>query len=659
MSSRSFFEGFEPLHSGEEGDELIIPRSFFERVVITEPASTIRVVAFILLRTLEGQTEVEASYTDFVKELRLCRQSVQEGLARAIEAGYIRQVQTGENAHVKSRYVICWATPSPSPPPSPDGGSSNNNNSPTNTNHTNNNSSSGRPTTHTNSTIPPVRKNQNATTQPATQPTKKQTGTISSTLTFLPTALDSISTPLINKVSMIKNRTVESVESGVPARKSDRQPQRHHYSSTFPTTTTTIISPATTAATTTMPSHYHDSGAPISSSSPFPSSPTPSSTPTPTPTKPALTLSSYLSHLSQDISREFGDISHTSSNRAQTHNLWHHSGLSQTEFAAKMYQARELTRRYAILRVGEAPPPPGQPRNRMPYFFVCLRDLLGLRREAATNTKKSRSSSSSSSSRYSSHRDQPRSSSNLNDQAANSDYPYSSAVLPSLPSSLAWQPNHEQEAAVAQLEPLPLPEEMEQQLEQSAYTGRSKLNYKSGSTWREAQALTAETDFSPTARPGDYALTDSSVELASCGDAGSIVTNEADRVEEDTIPALLVFPHLHSIKSSYHRFARSYYSDYSNNTSWNGQSLEHDDGTEEEDETENKFTTDHTTALEMGATFEPENVADVGNSAVPSWHFFRGAEAQRREQYLAQSGRKPSFNPDPASQAARSRSVAT
>src|SRR3954470_3686354 len=119
MSSNHFFEGFEPPHSGEEGDGLIIPRSFFERVVITEPASTIRVVAFILLRTLEGQSEVEASYTDFVRELRLCRQSVQEGLARAIESGYIRLLQSGENSHVKSRYAICWATSPSSPPPPP------------------------------------------------------------------------------------------------------------------------------------------------------------------------------------------------------------------------------------------------------------------------------------------------------------------------------------------------------------------------------------------------------------------------------------------------------------------------------------------------------------------------------------------------------------
>src|SRR5690349_15605003 len=104
MSTNHFFEGFELPNNGEEGDGLVIPRSFFERVVITEPASTIRVVAFILLRTLAGQDEVEARYSDFVRELRLCRQSVQEGLARAIEAGYIRLVQSGENGHIKSRY---------------------------------------------------------------------------------------------------------------------------------------------------------------------------------------------------------------------------------------------------------------------------------------------------------------------------------------------------------------------------------------------------------------------------------------------------------------------------------------------------------------------------------------------------------------------------
>ncbi|HEX2915780.1 MAG TPA: hypothetical protein VH186_33775 [Chloroflexia bacterium] len=52
-----------------------------------------------------------------------------------------------------------------------------------------------------------------------------------------------------------------------------------------------------------------------------------------------------------------------------------------------MYQARELTRRYATLRPGEVVSQ-GQTRNRMPYFFATLRDLLegdNHEREAAWN----------------------------------------------------------------------------------------------------------------------------------------------------------------------------------------------------------------------------------------------------------------------------------
>jgi hypothetical protein len=102
------FQGFEqPL---QEGMSLTVPRSFFERVVICEPASTIKVVSYILIRSLQGENVIEASYNDFIKELRLSRQAIQEGLARAIEAGYILQLQLGSRNHLRSRYALCWAS---------------------------------------------------------------------------------------------------------------------------------------------------------------------------------------------------------------------------------------------------------------------------------------------------------------------------------------------------------------------------------------------------------------------------------------------------------------------------------------------------------------------------------------------------------------------
>jgi hypothetical protein len=89
-------------------------------------------------------------------------------------------------------------------------------------------------------------------------------------------------------------------------------------------------------------------------------------------------ISAYLTNLGNDFSVELGDPTHTRSNRTQIHNLWHKSGLAEKDFAQVMYEARKLTKQFAVLRIGEKEPPPGQIRNRMAYFFAVLRDLLGL-----------------------------------------------------------------------------------------------------------------------------------------------------------------------------------------------------------------------------------------------------------------------------------------
>jgi hypothetical protein len=89
-----------------------------------------------------------------------------------------------------------------------------------------------------------------------------------------------------------------------------------------------------------------------------------------------LRWSNFLVALSRDYSRELGDSAHHRSNTAQTLNLWRKSGLDEQAFAARLYQARALTLRYAVYRPGEGLPPAGQPRNRMAYFFTVLRDLL-------------------------------------------------------------------------------------------------------------------------------------------------------------------------------------------------------------------------------------------------------------------------------------------
>ncbi len=324
MLNGNHFAGFERPGQGSE-TVLVIPRSFFERVVLSEPASTIRIVAHILTRTLQGQTEVEASYTDFVRELRLSRQAIQEGLARAIEAGYIRQVQAGENGHVKSRYSLCWAQAQahadetdPTSNRHPDSGSRESAIVDTPGSApalvyltTNQNGSRYHPQSENENQNYPA---ENQTGSRAEQQSENQTNSP------LDSIHDSKSLPELDIESEL-----ESLQPGWKAAGQNADP-------------------ASIAV-----------------------------------------ISSYLTNLSRDFSRELGDIAHASANRSQTLNLWRQSHLPEQEFAGRMYQARDLTRRYAVLRPGETPPPPGQPRNRMPYFFTTLRDLLGLPAQSSLN----------------------------------------------------------------------------------------------------------------------------------------------------------------------------------------------------------------------------------------------------------------------------------
>ena len=71
------------------------------------------------------------------------------------------------------------------------------------------------------------------------------------------------------------------------------------------------------------------------------------------------------------------DDEHTQSNISQIANLYAQSGLSAGDFQAKMHEARKLT----LQRSGSITKRSGAnswEKNRAPYFFACLKDLLGL-----------------------------------------------------------------------------------------------------------------------------------------------------------------------------------------------------------------------------------------------------------------------------------------
>jgi hypothetical protein len=124
-------------------------------------------------------------------------------------------------------------------------------------------------------------------------------------------------------------------------------------------------------------------------------------------------FSSYIGNLVSDIGEQFGDGEHRLSNIKQALNCWNKSELAEKEFAQLLYQARNLTRQHTNALTNPAiavkPKPvssfgswvtlagtPSEtetsqpdkltstlPRNRMPYFFKVLQDLVN-RPEFAT-----------------------------------------------------------------------------------------------------------------------------------------------------------------------------------------------------------------------------------------------------------------------------------
>jgi DNA-binding Lrp family transcriptional regulator len=120
-------------------------------------------------------------------------------------------------------------------------------------------------------------------------------------------------------------------------------------------------------------------------------------------------FSSYIGNLVSDIGQQFGDGDHRLSNIKQALNWWAKSRLAENEFVRLLYKARDLTRQHTNALTNPAKPgspfraKPGHssstwvtlagtpagtealaparqaaalPRNRMPYFFKVLQDLV-------------------------------------------------------------------------------------------------------------------------------------------------------------------------------------------------------------------------------------------------------------------------------------------
>ena len=78
----------------------------------------------------------------------------------------------------------------------------------------------------------------------------------------------------------------------------------------------------------------------------------------------------------RDFSTEFHDEDHIPSNTGQTARLYKESGLSEADFVSLMYQARSRAKQAGHIEKRAKRGGEYGLKNRMPYFFACLRDLL-------------------------------------------------------------------------------------------------------------------------------------------------------------------------------------------------------------------------------------------------------------------------------------------
>jgi hypothetical protein len=86
-------------------------------------------------------------------------------------------------------------------------------------------------------------------------------------------------------------------------------------------------------------------------------------------------LSSYI----QDLAREFRDEAPLPSSVTRAVNLYAASGLNLDDFVTVMMGARRTTQeRTAAIRKGTASGGPLAGKNKMPYFFEVLADLLSV-----------------------------------------------------------------------------------------------------------------------------------------------------------------------------------------------------------------------------------------------------------------------------------------
>ena len=97
-------------------------------------------------------------------------------------------------------------------------------------------------------------------------------------------------------------------------------------------------------------------------------------------------LSPYLEDLIDRYSAELHDEEHQPQNRGQAARLWRSSGRSEAAFGQVLIEAKAITLERDIKKRAKIGGELGV-RNKMPYYFTVLRDLLGMTKESGSHAE--------------------------------------------------------------------------------------------------------------------------------------------------------------------------------------------------------------------------------------------------------------------------------
>lgn len=88
--------------------------------------------------------------------------------------------------------------------------------------------------------------------------------------------------------------------------------------------------------------------------------------------------STFISHVARDYTRLFHDGDHERPNRSRALRLWAECGFSEQRFVEVMHEARRITQSRGNIARDATDGSPAGTKNRMPYFFTVLEDLLDM-----------------------------------------------------------------------------------------------------------------------------------------------------------------------------------------------------------------------------------------------------------------------------------------